>query len=596
MNETAGLRIRAAVEDLASAAFRKLQAAGRDAAKGIANQWRQARGELASFKGMVAGVLAAMAVRTIATQWQEWADQLVAVARASDQLGTSVESLQAMEHAGATAGVSLEQVSKALLTLQKNAGLARSGSAAQAEQFRALGLATTSLVGDQQDAVQVFATVADKLVTIHDQGERTRLVLALFGEAGANLVPLLSKGGDAIRKMAAEQGAAGVLFRREQLGKVEAYQASLAKLRLAFDDFGKTLVEKFAPTVGILIDGLASDFTFNSAEMTAALLGVAEAMVKVTEWLVTLFGVVHKAAVGWLEIAAALSIAKEKMVGTVEGVAEAYAWFARLTKEADAIKYTAPMIENLRERIAGLQEQVRNGGAALPDWNKDKVPQAPTSSPGQSGSDTEKQASDLERFTAGARKATAAYADFGQAAFDAGQKLVTGPLDALTDTLAAGIAHTKSWGQAWKDLGRSVVGILAQVIAKLIVVKTLQLITGGSGAAVAQAKGGIMPGTVQNVRRFAQGGIVRSPTLALMGEGSAPAEAFVPLPDGRSIPVEFGGAGGAVGARAVNVHITAMDSRDVVRVLKEHRGLLRDFASDDLERRGNARKAVQGIR
>ena len=38
------------------------------------------------------------------------------------------------------------------------------------------------------------------------------------------------------------------------------------------------------------------------------------------------------------------------------------------------------------------------------------------------------------------------------------------------------------------------------------------------------------------LRKYAKGGIANSPQLALYGEGSMN-EAFVPLPDGRSIPV-----------------------------------------------------------
>lgn len=49
--------------------------------------------------------------------------------------------------------------------------------------------------------------------------------------------------------------------------------------------------------------------------------------------------------------------------------------------------------------------------------------------------------------------------------------------------------------------------------------------------------GGVMP-----VERFATGGIARRPQLALFGEG-AQSEAFVPLPDGRTIPVTMRYAG-----------------------------------------------------
>lgn len=66
---------------------------------------------------------------------------------------------------------------------------------------------------------------------------------------------------------------------------------------------------------------------------------------------------------------------------------------------------------------------------------------------------------------------------------------------------------------------------------------------GGIGAALVKglgfAKGGVMTsrGAVP-LRQYSKGGIANSPQLAEFGEGSRP-EAYVPLPDGRSIPVRM---------------------------------------------------------
>jgi phage-related minor tail protein len=60
------------------------------------------------------------------------------------------------------------------------------------------------------------------------------------------------------------------------------------------------------------------------------------------------------------------------------------------------------------------------------------------------------------------------------------------------------------------------------------------------------AKGGVAPGGWQPfpVAAFANGGMVTGPTLGLVGEGRYN-EAIIPLPDGKSVPVQLsGGAGG----------------------------------------------------
>lgn len=66
----------------------------------------------------------------------------------------------------------------------------------------------------------------------------------------------------------------------------------------------------------------------------------------------------------------------------------------------------------------------------------------------------------------------------------------------------------------------------------------------GADFDVAFAKGGVMTsrGSVP-LRTYSNGGVANSPQLAMFGEGSS-AEAYVPLPDGRRIPVAMKGGGG----------------------------------------------------
>ncbi|WP_292532282.1 phage tail length tape measure family protein [Methylocystis sp.] len=67
------------------------------------------------------------------------------------------------------------------------------------------------------------------------------------------------------------------------------------------------------------------------------------------------------------------------------------------------------------------------------------------------------------------------------------------------------------------------------------------------------ADGGIMTSAGPlPLRRYAGGGIADSPQLAMFGEGRTP-EAFVPLPDGRSIPVAMSGGG----APRITIHNNA---------------------------------------
>ena len=74
------------------------------------------------------------------------------------------------------------------------------------------------------------------------------------------------------------------------------------------------------------------------------------------------------------------------------------------------------------------------------------------------------------------------------------------------------------------------------------------------------ADGGIMTSEGPlPLRTYASGGIANSPQLAMFGEGSMP-EAYVPLPDGRRIPVAMKGGGGG-NITTVNVNVDASGSK-----------------------------------
>jgi phage-related minor tail protein len=69
-----------------------------------------------------------------------------------------------------------------------------------------------------------------------------------------------------------------------------------------------------------------------------------------------------------------------------------------------------------------------------------------------------------------------------------------------------------------------------------------------SGAFKTAANGAVWNGGFQ---AFANGGIVTGPTLGLVGEGKYN-EAVIPLPDGKSVPVDLGGMAGGMGGEVTS--------------------------------------------
>lgn len=128
--------------------------------------------------------------------------------------------------------------------------------------------------------------------------------------------------------------------------------------------------------------------------------------------------------------------------------------------------------------------------------------------------------------------------------------IFSGMADKLAEFVTTGKAN-------FADFARSVLADLSKIFLRFALFEALKAILPGglSKGIFGFASGGIM---TQNgpldLRRYASGGIATSPQLALFGEGSRP-EAYVPLPDGRTIPVTM--KNGSTGETNVIVNVDA---------------------------------------
>ena len=140
---------------------------------------------------------------------------------------------------------------------------------------------------------------------------------------------------------------------------------------------------------------------------------------------------------------------------------------------------------------------------------------------------------------------------------------VTGTIENVTEqTKAEGIKFSESLGKTVGAIGiaaGSIMGIAAGIgqikeggTSNVLggigsVLMSLGGAVGGFAGFFKGANGGVAGGGWKPfpVTAFANGGMVNGPTLGLVGEGKYN-EAIVPLPDGRSIPVQMKGGGGGL--------------------------------------------------
>jgi len=124
-----------------------------------------------------------------------------------------------------------------------------------------------------------------------------------------------------------------------------------------------------------------------------------------------------------------------------------------------------------------------------------------------------------------------------------------------------------------QSFGEMIKKMIADAVAADLTKKLFGDAVGGSGSGLLGgalsafgsllgfSNGGVMTGSgAMPLKRYASGGIASSPQFAMFGEGSTN-EAFVPLPDGRAIPVKMKGSAGNV----INVYVNGTSAPDVRR-------------------------------
>ena len=133
------------------------------------------------------------------------------------------------------------------------------------------------------------------------------------------------------------------------------------------------------------------------------------------------------------------------------------------------------------------------------------------------------------------------------------EKAQTRWMSSFVDAIVDGVAEGKF---AFADFAKAVLKDLLKILLRALIVRAVLAVIGGGGGVeevlapdfvgppALLAKGGIFGSDgLSPLNRYARGGIATKPQIAIFGEGDKN-EAFVPLPDGRSIPVSLGGNGG----------------------------------------------------
>jgi hypothetical protein len=118
----------------------------------------------------------------------------------SQKTGVSVENLSKFQQAANASGTSIEGVGAAMIKLNRNMA---TGNAGAAEALTSLGISATNASGKLKSTDAIMLEVADKFAKMPDGANKTAAAMALFGKAGADMIPMLNGGRKSIEDLAA---------------------------------------------------------------------------------------------------------------------------------------------------------------------------------------------------------------------------------------------------------------------------------------------------------------------------------------------------------------------------------------------------------
>ena len=205
----------------------------------------------------------------------------------------------------------------------------------------------------------------------------------------------------------------------------------------------------------------------------------------------------------------------------------------QLASEARAVAEAAPGNERFAEAMRQIAEAARTAAAGAKEL-------------GQRAKEV------AEPFTAGFQKGLKSFIEDAEAMGKQIESITSRAFNGMTDALTQFVMTGKL---DFKSLANSIISDLIRIqIQRAITIPLANAMMGLFGF----ANGGVMSGSgPMALRTYASGGIANSPQLALFGEGSRP-EAYVPLPDGRSIPVTM--SGDASAGDVFNISVSVSDA------------------------------------
>lgn len=198
----------------------------------------------------------------------------------SQSSGMAVEDLSKLKYAAELSDVEIDALAKSVGKLSKAmVSAAGDGAGPAAEAFKAMGVSVRQQDGTLKSSSQMLADIADRFASYKDGAEKTALAIAIFGKAGASMIPLLNQGSAGLKEAGEEAAKFGLVLSKDVTASAERFNDNLKRMDAIKKGLYTTIASELLPTLETLSEKFLeakknSDFTTQAAGFVKIALGV----------------------------------------------------------------------------------------------------------------------------------------------------------------------------------------------------------------------------------------------------------------------------------------------------------------------------------
>lgn len=201
----------------------------------------------AKIVGAAIGATFSTAVLAIAKLTKDAINNADALRDSSIQLGISTETLSAYGYAATQTGTDIDELSKGLKILAKNAAEALDPKSSQAGLFKALGIDVKDAYGNLKQFDVLLPEVANKFKLLEDGTTKAALAQSLLGKSGVGLTEFLNQGAQGLEDFAEKAKDLGIIVSTQAAAAADEFKDKLGDLQQVMKGLGLSIAEGVLP-------------------------------------------------------------------------------------------------------------------------------------------------------------------------------------------------------------------------------------------------------------------------------------------------------------------------------------------------------------